>query len=436
MRSVGSPVEHLHVRRHNLSLVLRLLATHGQRSRADVAKITGLTRATVSSLVADLIDRGLVRELGPGIDQHIGRPATMLELDGGHVVTVGAEVNVGNTSILVNDLAGNTVYSRRRPLDSSTTQVDAVVPRIVSEIRKGIAVAEASGRQVVGITVAVPGVTDLTGSIVTLAPNLGWRRVPLLDLLTAELGHDIPIQIDNEANLGAMAEVRIGSLSGSTNLVYVLAADGVGAGVIVNGGLIRGASGAAGEVGHMTVQPRGALCACGSRGCWETTVGLRSLLRAAVPDLADELIADVRLSPEAKIASVTARANANDKSALRALSTYGHWLGIGLANIVGTFNPQGIILAGFLPDIAPWIMTGAMEAFWHNALSDSAHACKIELSRLGFSAAGIGGVILATDRIFANPLLVNSQPEGRALSPLRHAVNPAMYPAVSLGELG
>lgn len=403
MAVIGTPVEHLHVRRHNLSLVLRLLAVEGPRSRADIAKVTGLTRATVSSLASDLIDRGLIRESGPGADQRVGRPATLLELDGSQVLTIGAELNVGYTSVVANDLSGHAVYARRRPLESTSIDVDDVVPRLIAEIKKALAAAEASGRRVVGATIAAPGVTDVQRGVVLLAPNLGWRNVPLVDMVAAELSAPWPILLDNEANLGAIAEHRLAATTSDGGLVYVLAADGVGAGVVVNGAVLRGASGAAGEVGHMTVQPRGAQCACGSRGCWETTVGLAALVKAAAPDVADALLSDRRLSPEAKVATVTARANTGDQTALRALTTYGHWLGIGLANIVDAFNPERVVLAGFLPDVAPWTMAEAMETFWHHTLADSAAACKVELSRLGFSAACAGGALLAADRILADP---------------------------------
>ncbi len=401
-----APVEHLHVRRHNLSLVLRLLASQGPRSRAGVAAVSGLTRATVSSLVADLIDRGLVREGGQEADQRVGRPATMLELDGSQLVTLGMEMDVGFTAVIANDLAGNCVYQRRRQISGASLAFDQLLPTLVKELRRAIEAVEAGGRRVVGLTVAVPGIVDMEHGVVTQAPNLGWRMAPLGDELQSALGPHLPITIDNEANLGALAEYRVGPHAGTNHLVYLMAVNGVGAGIIIDGGVFRGASGAGGEVGHTTVQPKGLQCACGSVGCWETTVSLRALLHDAVPDLASGILRDRRLSPEAKLAPVIARASANNPIAIKGLKKFGRWLGIGLANIIDTFNPEVIVLAGFIPWVAPWVMDEATKALQENSLAESAERCRVELSTLGFSAAALGGAIHASERLFASPTLV------------------------------
>lgn len=404
-----TPVEHMHVRRHNLSLVLRLLAGGGPRSRADLAKVSGLTRATVSSLVADLIDRGLVRELGPGAEQRVGRPATLLDLDGAHVVTIGVELNVAYTSVQVIDLSGATVYSHRRPVTEASTDVGALIPVLVNEITRGVRTAEDGRRRVVGISVAVPGIVNSVTGVVILAPNLGWRNVPLLALLAAELDARIPLTLENEANLGALAEYRTGHVAGSSLLVYVLVSTGVGSGIVVGGTMLRGVSGAAGEIGHMTIDEHGARCGCGSLGCWETLVGLQPMLRAAVPDLADELMADHHLTIEARVAAVVARAQAGDEVALSGLRRVGHWLGLGLANVVDLFNPDTVVLAGLVVDLAPWLMPSALAALAEHTLADSAQHCRVELSTLGFSAAGLGGALLAAERVFADPTSVGQR---------------------------
>jgi len=401
-----APVEHLHVRRHNLSLVLRLLASQGPRSRAGVAAVSGLTRATVSSLVADLIDRGLVKEGGQESDQRVGRPATVLELDGSQLVTLGMEMDVGFTAVLANDLAGNCVYQRRRQISGASLAFDQLLPTLVKELRRAIEAVEAGGRRVVGLTVAVPGITDIENGVVTRAPNMGWQMAPLGERLQAALGPQLPITIDNEANLGALAEYRVGPHAGTNHLVYLMAVNGVGAGIIIDGDVFRGASGAGGEVGHTTVQPEGLQCACGSVGCWETTVSLRALLYDAVPDLASGILRDRRLSPEAMLAPVIARASAHNPIAIKGLKKFGRWLGIGLANIIDTFNPQVIVLAGFIPWVAPWVMDEATKALQANSLAESAELCRVELSTLGFSAAALGGAIHASERLFASPTLV------------------------------
>ncbi|MEY2753755.1 MAG: hypothetical protein RJB65_113 [Actinomycetota bacterium] len=400
------PVEHLHVRRHNLSLVLRLLATDGPRSRAGIAAVTGLTRATVSSLVADLIERGLVDEAGPEEDQRVGRPATLVRLDGASVATIGVELDVGFVSVLVSDLSGRIVHQRRKPITKTSTAFPDLFPVIARETRQAVDAAEAAGMRVAGLTVAIPGIVDVAAGIVRRAPNLGWTDAPLGPRLTAEFGSEIPVWFDNEANLAAIAEYRMGASAGSAHLVYLLAVNGVGAGVVVDGELFRGVSGSAGEVGHMTVQPKGSPCACGSKGCWETTIGLRALLVDAVPDLAPGLMRDRRLSPEAKVAPVIARARAQHPLALKGLQKYGHWLGIGLANVVDAFNPEVIVLGGFLPQIAEWVMPEARRTMEAHSLTDAFRRCTVELTTLGFTAGALGGTILAAERVFLDPTVV------------------------------
>ncbi|MFM2183851.1 MAG: hypothetical protein RJB61_2145 [Actinomycetota bacterium] len=406
VHQVSGPVEHLHVRRHNLSLILRLLATQGPRSRAGLAAVTGLTRATVSSLVAELIERRLVDDAGPEADQRVGRPATLVRLDGAHVVTVGIEVDVGLISVLVADLSGREIARRRHPIGEQSTAFDSVVDVISLEARLAIADAEAAGRRVAGLSVAVPGIVDAQSGVVRRAPNLDWTDVPLGRRLEAAVGAQIPVACDNEANLAAVAEHRLGRFAGARHLVYVFAMSGVGSGVIVDGALLRGASGFAGEVGHMTVEPGGVPCACGSRGCWETTIGMRALLASTVPDLAPALLGDRRLAPEQRIAPVTERAASGDPTALAGLSRFGEWLGVGLANIVDAYNPEVIVLGGFLPLLAEWIEDAARRSLADHALSGALAACQLEFSSLGLSAGAVGGTILAAAHVFDDPTVV------------------------------
>ncbi|MFM7253227.1 MAG: ROK family protein [Ilumatobacteraceae bacterium] len=409
MHQVSGPVEHLHVRRHNLSLILRLLATQGPRSRAGLASVSGLTRATVSSLVAELIDRGLVDDAGPEADQRVGRPATLVRLDGAHVVTVGIEVDVGLISVLVADLGGREIARRRHPIGERSTAFDSLVDVIADEARHAIADAELSGRRVAGLSVAIPGVVDADSGVVRRAPNLDWTDVPLGYRLAAAVGAQIPVACDNEANLAAVAEHRLGRFAGARHLVYVFAMSGVGSGVIVDGTLLRGASGFAGEVGHMTVEPGGATCACGNRGCWETTIGIRTLLVTTVPDLAPLLLGDRRLAPEQRIAPVAERAESGDPVALAGLGRFGEWLGVGLANIVDAYNPEVIVLGGFLPLLAEWIEAPARRSLAEHALGGALAACRLEFSSLGLSAGAVGGTILAAARVFDDPTLVPSR---------------------------
>ena len=403
-------VDHLHVRRHNLSLVLRLLAGKEPRSRAGIAAITGLTRATVSSLASELTELGLVREIGLEADGRRGRPATLLELDGSHVVTIGVELNIGSISIYVRDLGGREVLQRRVARSASEAADSTVlIEALGHEITETIAVVTSQGRQLSGLTVAVPGVVDLEHGSVRFAPNLGWRDVHLLDEIRRVVGPRVALWLDNEANLGAIAEYRAGAFAGTRNLVYLLIENGVGGGLIVNGALQRGASGAAGEVGHTTVQPvNGRLCGCGRFGCLETMAGLPALLRSTVPDLAEALLADSDLEYEARTTAVIDGARRGDRAVLDGLDDWAYWVGIGVANLIDLLDPEAIVLAGHPWHLAPWVLQRIIDTAAANSMPGSLDSCRIDVSALGFSAAALGGAIHAAERIFTDPKLIAS----------------------------
>ncbi len=402
------PVGHLHVRRHNLSLVLRLLAGKEPRSRAGIAAITGLTRATVSSLASELTELGLVREIGLDPDGRRGRPATLLELDGSHVVTIGVELNVGSISVYVRDLGGREVLQRRMAQSASGAADPAVLIEALGRIITDTIIEVTSqGRHLSGLTVAAPGLVDIEQGSVRIAPNLGWRDVRLLDEIRPIVGPGVALWLDNEANLGALAEYRAGALAGTRNMAYMLIENGVGGGLIINGAVQRGASGGAGEVGHMTVQPvNGRLCGCGSHGCLETMVGLPALLHSAVPDVADAILADGELESEARTATVIERATDGDSVVLAALDEWAFWIGIGVANLIDLLDPEAVVLAGHTSHLARWVLPKVIEMAAANSMPGALRTCRIEVSALGFSAAALGGAIHAAERIFTDPTLM------------------------------
>jgi predicted NBD/HSP70 family sugar kinase len=401
----AAPADQTVVRRHNLSLVLRLLQ-EGPRSRASIAIETGLNKATVSSLVTELAERGLARDLGIDQARRLGRPATLVELDGRNVATVGLQLNVDYLAVLATDLAGRVLHEEKCPLDAVGQPQDRALRALVGLAGRALREVHDRGATVAGLTVAVPGVVDLAGGRMCFAPNLGWRDVALVERLATGTGLDVPIALGNDANLGALAEYRVGELAGTANLIYLTGEIGVGGGVIVEGRPLLGANGFSAEVGHLQVDRDGTPCTCGSRGCWETLLGLRPLLRRAVPDLAPALEADGTLSPEAKVAYVVERAERGDADTLAALGELGDWLGIGLATLVNLFNPGAVVLAGFFSLLAPWMLPAATATLHERTIAPDAGGCRVTLSRLGFSAATLGGAIHAAERVYADPTLV------------------------------
>jgi predicted NBD/HSP70 family sugar kinase len=250
-------------RRANRSLVLRAMHHGGPTSRADLAKLIGLTPATVSAVVKDLLDAGLVGELGR-TSGNVGKPATVIGIrpDGRDIVAISLSDPESVVASIV-DLAGGVVHRRTYPRDGAVG-VEAVdlVAAISSEL------VDLAEHPVLGIGVASPGVVDPTG-IVLNAARLHWHRVDLAAALSRHTA--LPVHVANDANAAALAHLTFGPPH-HTDFMLVRVGQGVGVGIVLDGALHRGARSAAGEIGHVVVDPDGALCTCGKRGCLETVI--------------------------------------------------------------------------------------------------------------------------------------------------------------------
>ncbi|WP_100345008.1 ROK family transcriptional regulator [Compostimonas suwonensis] len=310
-----------HARSHNRALVLQTLYRTGLLSRADVARATGLTRVTVSDLVAELIAEGIVVERGPSEDVRPGKPATMLDIDRTAFHIVGLDLSQhAEFWGAVLDLDGRIISRAQVPLASSTGE-DAVA--------KVVALVETllgqTSTPVLGIGVGSPGVVDLAG-VVLSAPNLGWAGLELQALL-----HDrfrLPVIVGNDANAAVLAEHSFGDAD--SDLMLVKIGHGVGAGLLVSGTPLFGSRFAAGEIGHVVVgTDGGAACVCGKSGCLETWL--------STPNLESALAA-------AELASTGAEDAGIRRDAV--LREAGQRLGIALAPIVGALNLSEIVLSG------------------------------------------------------------------------------------------
>ncbi|MFC0680820.1 ROK family transcriptional regulator [Lysobacter korlensis] len=302
-----------HARRHNRSLVLQTLYRTGSQSRADVARSTGLTRVTVSDLVAELLADGLVVELGQREDARPGKPATLIDIHREAFQILGVDLSAYATFHgAVLDLDGRILSRAEEPLEQATG--DAAAAKVVALIERLVGLATLP---VLGIGVGSPGIVDLTGRVLS-APNLGWAGEELQSGLAKRFG--LPVVVANDANAAALAEHGFGGAGSDMMLVKV--GHGVGAGLLLNGSPLFGGRFAAGEIGHVVVgTDGGAECVCGKRGCLETWLATPRLDRA-----------------------LAAAASDAERSAVRREA--GQRLGIALAPIVGALNLSEVVLSG------------------------------------------------------------------------------------------
>jgi predicted NBD/HSP70 family sugar kinase len=410
MRSVDATgshsADHLTLRRTNLGVVLRRLRDHGPRSRATLAAELGMTRTAVSTLVAELAERGLVRT-GDVERGSVGRPGTSVELDGHGVAGLGAELNVNHVSTMALDLSGEVLSEHKLALDARAFSAEEVLERLAELVRR--TVADLALREIVpvGLTVGVAGLVDRERDVLTHGPNLGWHDVPVGALLRARLGDAYPVTVENEGNLAALAEATPGDPTRQDVLV-LFGEVGVGGGIVAEGRPLRGRQGYAGEFGHMIVEPQGRRCGCGRVGCWETVVGLRALLDLAADP--DDPVRDPAMAIDDRLAELNRRASLGDTRTLDALAQVGGWLGVGAAMLANALNPAAIVLSGYFAAVGEHMRPALESRLRAGVLAPDVGGTRVELSTLGFTAAVRGGAGLALGTVFADPTRVERRP--------------------------
>jgi predicted NBD/HSP70 family sugar kinase len=389
------------VRRHNLGVVLRHVSEHGPRSRATIALETGLNKTTVSSLVTELIGLDLLVERGLEQRGTVGRPGQVVELSGSGVVALGLEINVDYLAVRALDLTGAERHRSLDVRDNRRVKVRTVLDRLGALASSALEAVQIEGLRPVGATVALPGLVDAARGALLVAPNLGWNDVAVVDELHERLsGPSFPLAADNEANLAALAELWEGTARGLSDVLYVSGEIGVGAGIIVGGELFRGSQGFGGEFGHMTIDPSGRPCACGSRGCLETLAGLEPLLEMAGLDPAGAATTTGSGEPVADLAT---RARMGDEQALAALREAGHWLGIGIASAANLLNFQAVVLGGFFAQLATWLAAPIARELETHVLASEWGVPRLLPSTLGPEAAVRGAAALSLRRVLTDP---------------------------------
>ena len=404
-RLSAAPSDQTTMRRANLALVMRYINDLGPCPRSAIAAGTGLNKATLTSLVSELQNRGLVAEHEPQHQGSRGRPSRPLTLDGSRIGALGFEINVDYIATYVTDLAGRVLLDRRIGFDAMGSAPEQSITHLVSMIEKAISELERRGITPVGICIAVPGLIDSASGTVVRAPNLGWRHVPLKDMLSgADLPANVPIMIGNDANLSAMAEYASGTAAGTLDLVYLTGEVGVGGGIVVGGKPLGGADGFAGEVGHIYVDPHGDRCGCGRIGCWETKVGLAALVRMATPEDEYGSLKPPGRDPEERLIEIERRHVNGDQRVDEAIDEVARWLGRGAATLVNLFNPRVIVLGGYFARLSRHIIPTAQAELERLSMPEVAQRCRFVASDFGFGAAVRGAAEVVAHQVICDPM--------------------------------
>lgn len=324
-----------------------------------------------------------------------GRPSSIARVDPSGSVVLAVEFEVDSMAVATVGLGGR-IFDKIRVSHSPGSHSPGEVVDQLSRLASPMVAELPSPHALSGVGVAVAGVVRRQDGFVHVAPNLGWNNVPLAGMISAELGFG-RVMMANEADLGALAEYRRNSSASKRNLIYVAGEVGVGIGVIYDGKPMLGAAGYAGEAGHTLINPAGRRCRCGSTGCWETEVGEEALARRAGLS-SDE-------ARDGLVEEVLRRAHDGEPRVFVALNEIGRWLGLGVGNLINTFNPDEVVIGGFFHQLYPFIERSIREGAQETALTAPWLSCAIRRSELGVDSALIGAAELVQAEVIADPTL-------------------------------
>jgi len=387
------------IRRHNLSTLLRHVHVGGPASRAELADRMGLNRSTILGLVNDLATAGLVREELPRETGRAGRPSLVVRPESALVYVLAFDIGVDRLAAARIGLGGSFLDRRERALPGDEPHDPGEVAGVLAEFAREMLADAAPGSRCVGVGVAVRGIVRHPDGLVRYAPNLGWREEKFGPELARRLDLAVPVAVDNEANLGAVAEHLRGAGAGCDNVVYLHGDIGVGGGIIADGRLLRGQDGYSGEVGHLVVNPRdGRRCGCGARGCLEAEAGERALLEKAGRD-------PLATGREAVRAVVDA-ADRGDIAARAALHHVGEWLGVGVASLANIFNPGVVVFGGILRDVFLGSAAQVRSRVNTSTLAACREQLRLRVCELGDDAVLAGAAELGFSELLAAPLEV------------------------------
>jgi predicted NBD/HSP70 family sugar kinase len=377
-------------------LLLEHVHLEGELTRAALTQRLGLNRSTIGALVAELTSLGMLSEHVPSGRERAGRPSHVVGFRTDGPYTFAADIEVDRVVCAAVTLGGQILV--RREIRISDGHSDALdVARLIGAALPELAEALSVRAWPVGLGVSVPGTVRRSDGRVELAPNLAWKNEPLAQILAELIPHTLPIHLGNDADLGALAEHRLGAGRGCDDLIYLNGKIGVGGGIVTAGSPLAGHEGLAGEVGHMMLDSSGPPCHCGGYGCVETYIGEQALLRLCG-----------RSEPATReiVAEIFAAARAGDVAAIAGVRAVGVSLGRTVASLVNLLNPQMVIMGGSLGDVLELARCQIEEEMERRAMAASRQGVELRSAGLADDSSLLGAANLAFRPLFVDPIAV------------------------------
>ncbi|MBO0961618.1 ROK family transcriptional regulator [Neobacillus sp. MM2021_6] len=374
-----------YIKKINRSLIIREIVKEGMISRADLSKVTALTRATISAQVADLLDEGLIVETQLE-HNHVGRKPIMLSLNGQAGYALGIDLDYGQLSFTLSNLLGQPISSTTIGID--TTDYYKILHLLLEQIQKYRSECIDSRYGIVGIVIAIHGLVS-TDELVHYVPKFNWHDVHLKNDLENVLG--INIYLENNANLSAFAE-RVFVHHGTNNLLCATLYSGIGLGMMMNSEFFRGHDGYAGEAGHMIIMPGGKPCNCGNKGCWEKYASESSIF---------DYLSEKRGIKNLTYEQIQQWLDEGDEEVHELLEQFIYYLSIGLNNMINMYNPDVLVLDSELLQMVP----NSLEKIRNNLHSSISHYRELLISTIGKKSCGLGACALAIKQFLEVPML-------------------------------
>lgn len=386
----GRPLPHL---------VLEYIWHQRGVSRAAMARELGLSRSTVSDIVGDLLETGLVAE-GEAAPSRGGRRPTLIVFEDDAHVVLGVEMGASHVTVVLTNLRGEVLASRSRlhevRTDPSGTRrlIRALCDEVLDEV-------SGSRGRLMGIGIALPSPVDpLRPHVLPEVVMPAWGGRTGLEELKSAYG--VPVMADNDANLGALAEYWWGSARGVEDFTYIKLATGVGSGHMIRGEIYRGSSSVSGEIGHVSVDPTGEPCICGNRGCLTTFVGTSALLKRS-RELRSRYPDSILATGDVDLKSLEDAAIAGDPLAVRVVEEAAHHLGTAIAGLLNLLNPAAVILGGSFTRVGDRLLTPLRDTAMRRTLISSMAASEIRVTSLGELAFAVGAATLVLSSALADP---------------------------------
>jgi glucokinase-like ROK family protein len=390
--------QNLHSKNFNKHILLDLIRfSRNGISRAEIARLMDISRAAVTGIVGGLLDQGLVREVSLRT-QHSGRRPILLEINPDYGYVLGIDLGASHLDVILADFSARVIQEVRADVDISIgpNQCLAQIHLQASQMLQASGI-EWEDIRAAGIGVPGPVISD--AGAVRMPPLMpGWDQFPIRSHFESLWG--CPVSVNNDAELGALGEWAYGAAQGEDNIAYIKVGTGIGAGLLFNGRIYRGETGAAGEIGHIVIKDQGLHCACGNRGCLETIAGGRAIARQAVRAVQQgrrTKLAEYRPVEDITAREVAKAAQQGDLVAQQIISEAGTYLGVAVVSLVNLINPALIVVGGGVSQIGDLLLEPVRQAVEQKSMPAAGEHVRIISAVLGRRSSSLGAVAQALD---------------------------------------